>query len=109
MAKGTRKVYKLTDKSLILGVEVDSTEHTVTIQEPFSITQMQNPQTGEPEIGFLPMDLIFSDVTDTKNNVTMKKYHVMWEKDMSDFPNYEQNYVHQSTGIETVSSGIIKG
>lgn len=104
-----RKVYKLTDKSIILGTELESDEHSVTIGHPVSLTQVVNPQTGAPEIAFLPMDLIFDDVQDSKNSVTMKKYHIMWEKDMADFPNYDANYVSTTTGIEPVTSGILKG
>jgi hypothetical protein len=33
----------------------------------------------------------------------------MWEKDLTDFPNYDKNYLQQTTGIETVTNGIIKG
>ena len=105
-----RKVYKLIDKSIVLGVEVESTDTTVTVKEPLNLTQIHNPQTGEPEIAFLPMDLIFADATDTKNTVTLKQAQIMWTKDLADFPNYDQNYVHQTTGIESVAtSGIIKG
>ena len=105
-----RKVYKLIDKSIVLGVEVESTDTTVTVKEPLNLTQIHNPQTGEPEIAFLPMDLIFADAMETKNTVTLKQEQIMWTKDLSDFPNYDQNYVHQTTGIESVAtSGIIKG
>jgi hypothetical protein len=104
-----RKVYKLVDKSIVLGTEVESNDLTVTIQIPLNMTQIHNPQTGEPEIAFLPMDLIFADATESKNVITLKQSQIMWDKDLADFPNYDQNYVHQTTGIETVSSGIIKG
>ena len=105
----TRRVYKLIDKSIVLGVEVEANTDTVTVQQPLNLTQVHNPETGEPEIAFLPMDLIFADATDSKNVVTFKQSQIMWIKDMSDFPNYDQNYVSQTTGIETVTSGIIKG
>jgi len=105
----TRKVYKLIDKSVVLGTEVETTSETVTVQQPLNLTQIHNPQTGEPEIAFMPMDLIFVDAVDSKNVVTLKQEHIIWAKDLSDFPNYDQNYVQQTTGIETVSSGIIKG
>ena len=105
----TRKEYKLIDKSIVLGVEVESDEVTVTVQSPLNLTQIHNPQTGEPEIAFLPMDLIFADSLDSKNVVTFKQSQVMWTKDLADFPNYDQNYVQQTTGIETVQSGILKG
>lgn len=105
-----RKVYKLIDKSIVLGVEVESNDSTVTVKEPLNLTQIHNPQTGEPEIAFLPMDLIFADSAETKNVVTFKQEQVMWTKDLSDFPNYDQNYIQQTTGIETVAtSGILKG
>jgi len=104
-----RKVYKLIDKSIVLGVEIESDNNTVTVKEPLNLTQIHNPQTGEPEIAFLPMDLIFADATATKNTVTFKQSQVMWTKDLADFPNYDQNYVQQTTGIETVQSGILKG
>jgi len=104
-----RKVYKLIDKSVILGTELESSESTITVGTPVSLTQVVNPQTGEPEIAFLPMDLIFADVQDSKNHVTLKQSHIMWEKDMADFPAYDANYVQTTTGIEPVTSGIIKG
>jgi len=104
-----KKVYKLIDKSVVLGVETSSDNITVSINKPVNLTQMMNPQTGEPEIVFLPLDIIFADVKDEKNSVTLKKEHIIWEKDMSDFPAYESNYVQTTTGIEPVTSGIIKG
>jgi hypothetical protein len=97
-----KKVYKLLDKSLVLGIEVESSETTVTVKAPLSITQMMNPHTGEPEIAMLPMDLIFGEVQADKNVVPLKREHIMYEKPMADFPAYEQNYVAQTTGIETV-------
>lgn len=104
----SKKVYKLIDKSLVLATEIESTDTTVTIKAPLSVTQMLNPQTMQPEITMLPMDLIFAEASDSKNFVTIKKEHIMYEKDMADFPAYEQNYVAQTTGIETVKkSGII--
>jgi hypothetical protein len=105
----TRKVYKLIDKSIVLGTEVESNDVTVTVQQPLNLTQVHNPNTGEPEIAFLPMDLIFADALDSKNVITFKHSQIMWIKDMADFPNYDQNYVQQTTGIETITSGIIKG
>jgi len=105
----TRKVYKLSDKSVILGTELEVGKSTITIGSPVSLTQVVNPQSGEPEIAFLPMDLIFADVIDTKDNFELNVSHIMWQKDMADFPSYEQNYIQTTTGIETVSSGIIKG
>lgn len=106
---GTRKVYKLIDKSVVLGLEVESSPTTVTVQQPLNLTQIHNPTTGEPEIAFMPMDLIFVDAASNKDVVTLKQDHIIWSKDLADFPNYDQNYVQQTTGIETVSSGIIKG
>jgi hypothetical protein len=104
----TKKVYKLLDKSLVLATEVESTETTVTIKAPLSVTQMFNPQTGQPEVTMLPMDLIFAEAASGKNTVTLKREHIMYEKPMADFPAYEQNYVAQTTGIETIQkSGII--
>ena len=103
-----KKVYKLIDKSIVLGTEVESTETTVTVKTPISVTQMMNPQTGMPEVGLLPMDLIFSEVEPTKDVVELKKEHIMYDKPLADFPAYEQNYTAQTTGIETVQkSGII--
>jgi len=103
-----KKIYKLIDRSLILATEVETTDSTVTIKAPLSVTQMVNPQTGQPEVTMIPMDLIFAEAAEGKNVVTMKKEHIMYEKDMSDFPAYEQNYTAQTTGIETVQkSGII--
>ncbi len=103
-----KKIYKLIDRSLILAVELEHTQNTVTVKEPLSITQMVNPHTGQPEIVMIPMDLIFSEASEGKNIVTFKKEHIMYEKMMSDFPAYEQNYVAQTTGIEPVrKSGII--
>ena len=107
MAK--RKVYKLSDKSVILGTELEVGISTITIGSPVSLTQVVNPNTGEPEIAFLPMDIIFADVVDNKDNFNLNVAHIMWEKDMADFPAYEQNYIQTTTGIETVSSGIVKG
>jgi len=107
---GIRKVFKLSDKSIILGTELESSDINVTIGSPINLTQVVNPNTGEPEIAFLPMDIIFADVTESKDSITIKHSHIMWEKDIADFPAYEQNYVHQTTGIEAVSTGgIIKG
>jgi len=104
-----RKVYKLTDKSVILGTELESTPTMITIGSPVALTQVVNPQTGEPEIAFLPMDLIFSDVQENKDSVNIKQSHIMWEKPMADFPAYDSNYVQTTTGIEPVTNGIIKG
>jgi hypothetical protein len=103
-----KKVYKLIDRSLVLATEIESTETTVTVKEPLSVTQMMNPQTGQPEVTMLPMDLIFAEASAGKSTVTFKKEHIMYDKDMADFPAYEQNYTAQTTGIETVQkSGII--
>lgn len=103
-----KKIYKLIDKSVVLGTEIDSTETTVTVKAPLNVTQMMNPQTMEPEITMIPMDLIFADVVKGKDIVVFKKEHIMYEKDMTEFPNYEQNYVAQTTGIEMIQkSGII--
>jgi len=103
-----KKVYKLIDRSLILATEVESTETTVTVKSPLSVTQMMNPHNGQPEVTMLPMDLIFAEAADGKDIVTFKKEHIMYDKEMSDFPAYEQNYIAQTTGIETVQkSGII--
>lgn len=104
----TKKVYKLIDRSLVLATEVERTETTVTIKNPLSVTQMMNPHNGQPEITMLPMDLIFAEAAEGKSIVTLKQEHIMYEKDMTDFPAYEQNYTAQTTGIETVKkSGII--
>ncbi len=103
-----KKVYKLIDKSLVLGTEIEETSSTVTVKAPYNVTQMFNPQSGQPEIVILPLDLIFSEASAEKDVVTFKKEHIMYEKPMADFPAYEQNYVAQAMGIETVSkSGII--
>ena len=103
-----KKVYKLVDRSLVLATEIESTETTVTVKAPLSITQMMNPQNGQPEVTMIPMDLIFAEASEGKNVVTFKKSDIMYEKDMADFPAYEQNYTAQTTGIETVKkSGII--
>lgn len=103
-----KKIYKLIDKSLVLATKLEDTDTTVTVKAPYSVIQMMNPQTGQPEITMLPMDLIFGDVSEGMDTVTLKKEHIMYEKDMSDFPAYEQNYTAQTTGIETVQrSGII--
>ncbi len=105
-----RTVYKLSDKSVILGTQLETTDTTRTIGSPVALTQVQNPQTGEAEIAFLPMDIIFADVTDTKDSFVMKESHIMWSKPMSDFPAYDANYVQTTTGIEApITSGIIKG
>lgn len=104
----TKKVYKLIDRTLILATEVEVTETTVTVKAPLGVGQGVNPQTGQPEVVLMPMDLIFSEAADGKDVVTLKKEHIMYEKNMSDFPAYEQNYSMQTTGIETVQkSGII--
>ena len=103
-----KKVYKLIDKSIVLGTEIDSTETTVTVKAPLNVTQMMNPQTYQPEITMIPLDLIFAEASNGKDVVTFKKEHIMYEKNMSDFPAYEQNYIAQTTGIEMVQkSGII--
>lgn len=104
----TKKVYKLIDRSLVLATEVENTPTTVTIKAPLSVTQMMNPQTGQPEVTLLPMDLIFAEAAAGKDVVVFKKEHIMYDLDMADFPAYEQNYVAQTSGIETVQkSGII--
>lgn len=104
----TKKVYKLIDRSLILAVEIESTIETVTIKTPMSITQSFNPGSGQPEVVMIPMDLIFSEAAEGKDIVTLRKDHIMYEKPLSDFPAYEQNYNMQTTGIESVQkSGII--
>jgi len=97
-----RKVYKLLDRSLVLATEIDESQSTFTVKEPISITQTFNPQTGQPDIVMIPMDLIFAEVAPGKNIVEFKKDHVMYDKPMSDFPTYEQNYIAHTTGIETV-------
>lgn len=103
-----KKIYKLIDKSVVLGTEIEATSSTVTIKTPYNVTQMYNPRTGEPELVILPLDLIFSDAAEGKDVVTFKKEHIMYEAPMSHFPSYEQNYVAQAMGIETVQkSGII--
>lgn len=101
-----RKVYKLIDKSLVLGTEVENNGSTIVVKTPISITQIMGPS-GNPEIVFIPMDLIFAEVTDIHNSVVLKKEHIIWEKPMNHFPSYEQNFIAQTTGIETVSSGIL--
>lgn len=103
----TKKVYKLIDRSLILATELETTETTVTVKAPLSVTQMLNPQTGQPEITMIPLDLIFAEVANDKNVVTLRKVDIMYEKPMADFPAYEQNYIAQTTGIETVKKGGI--
>ena len=104
----SKKIYKLIDRSLILATEVETTATTTTVKSPLSVTQTMNPQTGQPEVIMIPMDLIFSEAADGKDVVTFKNEHIMYEKDMADFPAYEQNYNMQTTGIETVQkSGII--
>lgn len=103
-----KMVYKLIDKSLVLGTMIDEDSYRITIKAPMSVTQSFNPQTGQPEIVMLPMDLIFGEAAEGKDTVTFKKEHIMYEKPMSDFPPYEQNYNMQTTGIEAVQkSGII--
>ena len=108
MAK-VKKVYKLIDKSIVLGYEVASNDTIVTVEQPLNLTQIHNPQTGEPEIAFLPMDLIFADASDTADVVDFKQSQIMWTKKMADFPNYEANYTQQTSSIETVQSGVITG
>lgn len=98
-----KKIYRLVDRSLILATQVDETENTVTFKAPLTITQSFNPQTGQPDIVMIPMDLIFGDAAPGKDIVTIKKEHIMYEKPMSDFPAYESNYTSNTTGIETVS------
>ena len=103
-----KKIYKLIDRSLVLATELETTENTVTVKSPLSVTQMMNPQTGQPEVTMLPMDLVFAEAAPGKDVVTFKKEHIMYELDMTDFPVYEQNYIAQTSGIETVQkSGII--
>lgn len=101
-----RKVYKLIDKSLVLGTEVENNGSTIVVKTPLAVTQIMSPQ-GTPEIAFVPMDLIFSDASDLHNSVVFKKEHIIWEKPMNHFPNYEQNFVAQTTGIEMVTSGVL--
>jgi len=103
-----KKVYKLIDRSLILAIELENTDTIITIKSPLNVTQSMNPQTHQPEIVLLPMDLIFSEVESSKDSVSIKKEHIMWEKPLKDFPSYEYAYGMQTTGIETVkTSGII--
>lgn len=103
-----KKVYKLIDRSLVLATELETTETTVTIRAPLSVTQIYNPQNGQPEVAMMPMDLIFSEASDGNDVVTFKKEHIMYDLPMSNFPAYEQNYIAQTTGIEPVrKSGII--
>jgi len=103
-----KKIYKLIDRSLVLATELERTENTVTVKSPLNVTQTINPQTGQPEVTLIPMDLIFAEASPGKNVVTFKKEHIMYELDMADFPAYEQNYVASTSGIETVKKdGII--
>ena len=103
-----RMVYKLIDKSMVLGVELESNATTVTIKDPMNIAPSHNPQTGQTEIGIIPMDLIFADVLLSKNTVTLKHSHIMYVKPLEDFPSYDNHYMQSTTNIETVqSSGII--
>jgi len=100
---------KLIDKSLILCEVISNDETTITVKAPYNVTQMINPATGQPEMALIPLDLIFADVEESKNSITFKKEHIMWEKDLSDFPNYKNSYLEETTGIATVQSEILKG
>lgn len=104
-----KKIYRLIDRTLILAIELERTETTVTFRTPLCVTQTYNPSTGQPEVVMMPMDLIFSEAAPKKDFVTIKCEHIMYEKPMEDFPAYEQNYNMQTTGIEQVTkkSGII--
>jgi len=102
-----KKILKLIDKSVILG-EVEENNNKLFIKSPLSITQMFNPQTGQMDVAVVPMDIVFSDVKKDKNFVEISKDHIIWEKDMSDFPTYEQNYTAHITGIETPNKSILK-
>jgi len=107
---GKKIVLKLIDKSLVLGNEIGRDEHTITISAPLNVTQIFNPRTGEPEIAMVPLDIIFAEAIEGKNIVTLKLDHVMYEKDMEDFPPYLANYQVQTTGISVVSpSGLVAG
>ncbi len=108
---GKKLVLKLSDKSLILAQEVERTAHTITVSAPIGVTQMFNPQTGEPDVVMLPMDLIFAEAKKGKDTVTLKQDHIMYEKDMEDFPPYLANYMAQTSGIAVVGndSGIVSG
>ncbi len=103
-----KMVYKLVDRSLVLATEIESTSTTVTVKAPISVTQMMNTHTGQPEVTMIPMDLIFAEAAVGKDTVTFKQAHIMYAKDMADFPAYEQNYTAQTTSIETIQkSGIL--
>ena len=103
-----KKIYKLVDKSLVLATEVETTKTTVTVRAPYNVTQVFNPQTGQPEVAMMPLDLIFHEASEGKDIVTFKQEHIMYELPMANFPAYEQNYMAQTTGIEPVrKSGII--
>ena len=105
---GNKVVIKLMDKSLVLAQEVSRDGTTVTVSKPMSVTQVFNPRSGEPEIAMLPMDLIFAEAAEGKDTVTFKLDHVMYEKDLEDFPPYLANYMAQTSGIAAIpDNGIV--
>lgn len=107
---GKKIVLKLIDKSLVLANEIGRDDHTITVSAPVNVTQLFNQRTGEPEIAMLPLDLIFDDATGGKNTVTFKLSHIIYEKDMEDFPTYLANYQMQTSGVSVVgNSGIVTG
>jgi hypothetical protein len=105
---GNKVVLKLIDKSLVLGNEIGRDDHTITISSPVNVTQLFNHRTGEPEIAMLPLDLIFGEAAEGKNTVTFKLAHIMYEKNLEDFPPYLANYQMQTAGIAVIgTSGVI--
>jgi len=101
------KLVKINNQ-IIIGKLLEETDSYIILGKPFNVMQTMNPQTMQPEIALVPLDMVFANIKEEANSVKLKKEQIMYDKDLSDFPVYEENYIAQITGIETIAnSGII--
>jgi hypothetical protein len=111
--KNKNVVLRLKDKSVVIGKItgeeelIDGNAKGYTIFNPINLIQLINPMTGQPEISLMPMDTIFADAKEEQNFVEIPTDFVLWKKDLSAFPTYEENYIKITTKIETPTSKII--
>jgi hypothetical protein len=99
MAK--KVVLKLIDRSIVVGTMVEDKNDVVVIDKPMNIMQQLNPMTNEVVSAIVPMDFVFTDISENDNFVELKKEHIMWVKDLSSFPNFEKEFISKTTGLET--------
>ena len=102
-----KKVYKLIDRTLVMGCIMEDTDSTVTLKQPISVTVQMGPN-NQPMPALVSLDIIFDDVIGENDNVTIKKDQIMWEKPLEHFPTYFENYNATLTDIvQAAKPGII--